>query len=211
VEQAQIVSGRTERVIVDPSGLRPSLEDVTRCAASPDYKPRESIRAAIERMLQSDVIGQIEPQFCYAGFAVAGPSPVGVRLVDGRDVEITPAESDAAPAVLVAAICTVGEVDDRLEGLVESQGPLDAWIGQGIALAQLELLERACMRHIVGSAAAVGLDARDYIEPNIGSRSQQDLFSLLDAALTPVRLTQYGTMRPRMSYSFWVPLSRAAK
>ena len=202
----EISSGRTERVLVDPDELRPSVEDVTRCAAGPDYEPRDAIRSAIERMLAGSVLGHIQPVYCFAIYPVTGPGPGGLQLGAGPDVELALPAGQAPPAALAAAVCTVGEVDERLEGLIESQGPLDAWIGQGIALAQLEILERLCTSHILRLAESAGARTEDYVEPEVGTRSQQDLFAVLDRKLVPVRLTQYGTMQPRMSYSFWLPL-----
>jgi capsule polysaccharide export protein KpsC/LpsZ len=90
--------------------------------------------------------------------------------------------------------------------MIESHGPLDAWIAQGIAMAQLERLEQRAMRHVLDLARAAGLQATTYMEPDVATRSQQDLFDSVDAAALGVRLTEYGTMEPRLSYSFWLPL-----
>ncbi|MBM3146683.1 MAG: hypothetical protein FJ000_02175, partial [Actinobacteria bacterium] len=87
-----------------------------------------------------------------------------------------------------------------------SHGPLDAWIAQGIAMAQLERLEQQAMRHVLDLARAAGLHATTYMEPDVATHSQQDLFGSVDAAALGVRLTEYGTMEPRLSYSFWLPL-----
>jgi hypothetical protein len=206
VDIAEISSGRTECVPVDPTELRPSVADVTRCAAGPDYKPRDSIRAAIEQMLGGDILGDVVPVFCFTVADVTGRRENGLDLTGGRAARVTLPAGTPLPAALIAAICTVGEVDERLEGLIESLGPLDAWIGQGIALAQLEMLEKLCMSHLLELAGRAGLQAESYIEPDVGSPSQQDLFALLDQSVNPVRLTEYGTMQPRMSYSFWLPL-----
>lgn len=203
---AELSSGRTECVLVDPVELTPSVEDVTRCAAGPEYRPRDSVRRVIADMLAGDVIVQIAPVFCFAIFGVARRGSGGVALHDGTEVRIPLPADRPAPAALAAAVCSVGEVDERLEGLIESQGPLEAWIGQGIALAQLEALERRCTGHLLQLAEDAGLRADEFLEPEVGSRSQQDLFAVLDAGVVPVRLTRYGTMQPRMSYSFWLPL-----
>jgi hypothetical protein len=206
VDIAEISSGRTECVPVDPNDLRPSVVDVTRCAAGPDYQPRDSIREAIERMLGSDILGDVAPVFCFTVAEVGGRHEDGLELAGGRAARLSLPADTPLPAALAAAICTVGEVDERLEGLIDSLGPLDAWIGQGIALAQLEKLEKLCMGHLLELTGRAGLQAENYIEPDVGSPSQQDLFALLDAEVNPVRLTEYGTMQPRMSYSFWLPL-----
>jgi hypothetical protein len=206
VDITEFSPGRTECVLLDPNELTPSVEDVTRCAAGPGYQPRASVRSAIEAMLAGDAPGHVAPVFCYAVVPVGRRVPGGLGLIGGTEVRIALPEDRPAPAALAAAVCSVGEVDERLERLIESQGPLDAWIGQGIALAQLDALERRCTRHLLRLAGDVGLQADEFLEPDVGSRSQQDLFAVLDPGVVPVRLTQYGTMQPRMSYSFWLPL-----
>lgn len=203
---AEISSGRTECVPVAPVDLRPSVADVTRCAAGPEYQPRDSIRSAIEMMLDGDILGDVAPVFCFTVAEVVAQRDDGLGLAGGQVARLTLPADTPLPAALAAAVCTVGEVDERLEGLIDSLGPLDAWIGQGIALAQLEMLEKLCMGHLLELAGRSGLQAENYIEPDVGSPSQQDLFALLDEAVNPVRLTEYGTMQPRMSYSFWLPL-----
>ena len=203
----------TERV--DPRRLLPSVEDVTRCACGPKYVPRDNVRREIERLLET-LPGEIEPVFMHVltpaectgddELALPGGLRVEVRAAAGQEQE------DEAPrdgvVAAAAVLCTVGEVDERLEAMIETDGPLAAWIGQSIALAQLEVLEKLAARSIVGLAAEHGLRPLSFIEPGVGTRSQRDLFAVLGDG--PVVLSEHGTMQPRISYTFWVTSAEAA-
>jgi hypothetical protein len=201
----ELASATAHTVHIDASELRPDTGDVTRCSCGPDYTPRESVRLAIEQLIPT-VLADVDPRFAYAVFRVAAREGEGIELTDSRIVELKLDPEEPLPAALAAVICTVGAVDERLEGMIESHGPLDAWIAQGIAMAQLERLEQRAMRHVLDLARAAGLQATTYMEPDVATRSQQDLFDSVDAAALGVRLTEYGTMEPRLSYSFWLPL-----
>lgn len=205
----ELASGVAQTIHVPAADLQPEAADVTRCACGPDYQPRESVRAAIERLIP-DVLADVDPRFAFAAFRVTARSSDGIELVGSRLVEVALSAEQPLPAVLAAVLCTVGAVDDRLEGMIESHGPLDAWIAQSIAMAQLERLEQRAMRHVAGLAARAGLQATSFIEPDVATRSQEDLFSSVEAETMGVRLTQYGTIDPRLSYSFWLPLHTPA-
>lgn len=201
----ELTTGIAHTVHIDAAELQPDVGDVTRCSCGPDYTPRESVRLAIEQLIPT-VLADVDPRFAYAVFKVAAREEQGVELTDSRLVELKLDPHAPLPAALAAVLCTVGAVDERLEGMIESHGPLEAWIAQGIAMAQLERLERWAMRHILDLARAATLQATAYTEPDVATRSQQDLFNSVDAAALGVRLTEYGTMEPRLSYSFWLPL-----
>jgi len=208
VDLDDFATGIPDIVHVPPGELLPSVEDVTRCACGPDYDPRDSVRAAIEELVPI-VLAEVDPRFTTVAYKVTSPQGGGVTLSDSRVLEIALPAGDPVPAALVAALCTVGAVDERLEGLIESRGPLDAWIAQGVAMAQLELLEQRCMRSIMEAARAAGLGGSSYVEPDVCTESQTELFASVDAEAVGVHLTEYGTMEPRLSYSFWVPLHAA--
>jgi len=201
----EFATGTADIVHIPAKELLPSVEDVTRCACGPDYDPRDSVRTAIEELIPI-VLADVDPRFTTAALRVTAPQAKGLALSDSRILEIALPAGDPVPAALVAALCTVGTVDERLEGLIESRGPLDAWIAQGIAMAQLELLEQRCMRSIMEAGRAAGLSGTSYLEPDVCTQSQTELFASVDAEGVGVQLTEYGTMEPRLSYSFWVPL-----
>lgn len=201
----QLASGSARIVHVPPDTLRPDVPDVTRCSCGPDYTPRDSVREAIEQLIPV-VLADVDPRFSYSVFRVAAAGGEAVELTDSRLVELKLDPDEPLPAALAAVLCTVGAVDERLEGMIESRGPLDAWIAQGIAMAQLERLEQQAMRHLLDAAADAGLRATTFIEPDVAAQSQRDLFASVEADELGVRLTEYGTMDPRLSYSFWLPL-----
>jgi hypothetical protein len=212
----RLTAPRTTVEHVDPVALRPAVEDVTRCGCGPTYVPRDNVRREIERLLES-LPGEIEPVFLHVLTPAGHAGDDGLTLAGGRRVEVKAAagqERDDDPPLdgvvaVGAVLCTVGEVDARLEAMIETDGPLAAWIGQSIALAQLEVLEKLAARSLVEAAAERGLQPLHFVEPGVGTRSQQDLFAVLGDG--PVVLTEHGTMQPRMSYSFWVTLVDAGE
>ncbi len=203
----ELATGVPRTYTVSPRHLEPTVADVTRCACGPSYTPRESVRAAIERTIPV-VLQAVSPCATYAVYLVADDRRPQMELSDGREVEIAAAPDAPLPLAVAAALCTVGEVDDRLNAMIESAGPLEAWIAQGVAMAQLDALERDCARRVLSAAEQAGLEASTFAEPAVGSQSQRDLMASVDAESVGVRLTEHGTLAPRLSYTFWVPLHR---
>jgi len=192
-----------------PDRLRPEVEDVARCGCGPAYVPRENVRREIQRLLET-LHGKIRPQLLHVLAPLAAVRGHVAVLADERELEVRAAPGcedeglDGAEA-LGAVLCTVGEVDDRLEAMIATDGPLAAWIGQAIALAQLEMLEQLAAHSLAQRAAEYDLRPVRFVEPGVATRSQRDLFHVLGPA--PARLTDHGTMDPRMSYTFWVTLA----